>query len=368
MMIFHYYLFLFSSLSLLAFYRLVFFPIRKIKAFSKTKDFPPVSIVIAARNEGENLEKLIPLILKQNYQDFEIIIVNDSSSDNTENILKSWKRKTDKLRILNYSKPETEIGKKGPLSYGIEHAKHEQLLLTDADCIPASDYWVALMMQPDSDTESPDLTLGIGWYKTGNNWIYQLIQMDTILIAFQYIGWALKGKPYMSVGRNVAYKKSLWKSVNGFTSHQHISSGDDDLFVQSLSNQEISIGLQVSYDATTISKPENNFKDWLQQKKRHYSTGEKYKFSDLFRLGLFQLLIVLFYYSAIFNLLNNNYLETVLTILVLKFFTQFLFYRALFKKLRLTQNITLFLVFELLWVILNVLWLMSQLITKKKAW
>ena len=365
---FWYYLFVSSALILLLYYRFVFFPLKSVKSHQKANTFPPVSIVIAAKNESESLNQLLPELLKQNYPDFEIVVVNDESTDDTEKTILKWKKQSNKIRLINFTRDDDSIGKKAPLSYGIEHAKHNQLLLTDADCLPASNFWIALMMQPDADTTTPDVTLGIGNYSTNKGLLSKTIQMDTILIYFQYLGWAKMGFPYMSVGRNVAYKKSIWQSVNGFESHQNIPSGDDDLFIQSLSNKKINLGIQIHPDAQTLSMPKNNFKDWAKQKTRHQSTGIKYRFSDLFRLAFFQLAVMGFYSGFIANLLLHNQLTIILTIAVLKFFVQFALYLPIFKKLRITQNLLIFLVFELLWVILNAYWSLLQLTTKKNTW
>jgi hypothetical protein len=346
----------------------VFFPIKSIKSHQKSNNLPPVSIIICAKNEAQNLDKLLPKLLEQNYPAYEILVVNDESTDQTEKIIQKWKKQSDKIRIINFSRDDNSKGKKAPLSFGIEHAKYEQLLFTDADCLPTSDFWIALMMQADSKLDNPDITLGIGDYKTNTKALSKFIQMDTIMIYLQYIGWAKMGYPYMSVGRNVAYKKSIWKSVNGFETHKEIPSGDDDLFIQSIANNNLTIGLQVHPDAHTISHPKNNFKDWTKQKIRHHSTGFKYRFSDIFRLAFFQIAILIFYSGATLNLLHNNHLTIISTIILLKFFVQFVLFNAIFKKLRITQNPLLFLVFELLWVILNVYWSFCQLLTNKKTW
>jgi len=98
----------------------------------------------------------------------------------------------------------------------------------------------------------------------------------------------LLGKPYMGVGRNLAYQKQLFLNNKGFNSHLDITGGDDDLFVNQHSTRE-NIAVSISSDALVFSKPKETWKDFLHQKFRHLSVGKHYKFSDKILLGSFSL-------------------------------------------------------------------------------
>ena len=116
------------------------------------------------------------------------------------------------------------------------------MLLTDADCIPKSDLWLKKMC---NNFNFSDIILGYGSYKKINGLLNKLIRFDTFIVAQQYMSYSLAGFTYMGVGRNLAYKKSLFFNNKGFASHMHIPSGDDDLYIQEIAKKNsISINSQ----------------------------------------------------------------------------------------------------------------------------
>ncbi len=272
--------------------RFVFY---KKKIFQDTT--PPVSIVITAKNEYQNLKKNLPLILEQDYPDFEVLVVNDCSDDDTEYLLKKLSEKYSHLKIATiYNNVNFFSGKKFPLSVGIKSAKNELLILTDADCSPASNKWIAQMQ---SGFNNKDIILGYGAYESLPGFLNKLIRFDTITIAMQYFSYALNGLAYMGVGRNLAYKKTLFYKNKGFTKHYKINSGDDDLFINEVATRK-NIGIEIHPDSITFSKPKKNFSDWCYQKKRHFSTSKYYKLKHKFLLGLYALTQFLFYVLLVF--------------------------------------------------------------------
>ncbi|MDD4148744.1 MAG: glycosyltransferase [Bacteroidales bacterium] len=236
-----------------------------------TNDATPfVSVIIAAKNEAKNLSNFLPKIIEQDYPSFEIIIINDGSTDNTVEICNKLNKKHSNLKILNLKK---SCGKKNALTQGINTSQGEYLLFTDADCFPASPNWIKEMVKHFS-TEK-DIILGYGAYIDKRNFLSNFIKYDTFLIATQYFYAAKRGKAYMGVGRNIAYKKSIWENVNGFEQHINIASGDDDLFVASVANKN-NVAVCINKDAFTYSIPSNTLKKFLHQKARHISTSTKY--------------------------------------------------------------------------------------------
>ncbi len=191
----------------------------------------PVSVIICARDEAANLVKNLPGILVQQYNStHEIVLVNDNSTDETKYLLEEFQKTFKKLNVVRLTQEAKMIpGKKFPLSIGIKTAKYETLLLTDADCVPASEHWIRKMQ--DGYKEGIDIVLGYGTFHKKPGLLNKLIRFETFHSALQYFSFALAGMPYMGVGRNLSYKKDLFLRNKGFSSLNQIPSGDDDLFI-----------------------------------------------------------------------------------------------------------------------------------------
>lgn len=256
--------------------------IRKGKAdFSAAK--PPVSVVICAKNEQENLSRFLPCVLEQDYPDFEVIVVNDGSTDSTEDILTLLKSKYPNLQSTFVPNGAKFINsKKFALTLGIRAARHDILLLTDADCRPVSRQWISAMVR--DFTDGTDLVLGYGGYTRENTLLNRLIGYDTLTIAMQYMNLALAGHPYMGVGRNMAYRKSLFDKNKGFSSHLNVRSGDDDLFVNE-AGRGGNTRVEVSPLSFTESVPQTTLHDWLHQKRRHLTAAPHYRAGSRWALG-----------------------------------------------------------------------------------
>lgn len=274
----------------------------------------PVSVVICARNEAANLRRFLPAVLQQKHPGFEVVVVNDSSDDDSDMVLSELKSQYPHLKISTITKdPRFHHNKKLAQLIGIKAASNDLLLLTDADCLPESDKWLSVMTMP--LTEGADIVLGYGGYMKLRGFLNLYIRYDSFFIAMQYAGMALRGKPYMGVGRNLAYRKELFMSSNGFSNHYHLASGDDDLFVNAnatASNTRVVLDNQ----AHTRSVPATRLWEFIKQKRRHFSTAPYYKAGDRFRLFLEPFSRLLFYGSAV-ALLSMNCLWQVVATLAL---------------------------------------------------
>ena len=269
-------------------------------AFHKHKTIgntPPVSIIIAARNEEDNIFKLLPCVLNQDYPEFEVIVVNHQSSDDSSHILKALAREHKHLKIIELERNKhLRSGKKLPLTIAIKGAKYEHLLFTDADCKPATVNWISLMAAHFSTKEQ--LVLGYGPYKKEPGVLNKIIRLDTVMVALNYLSFA-KGKvPYMGVGRNMGYTRSLFLANNGFKSHYAIQSGDDDLFVQEAARKK-NYTVCIHPHAFCYSQGETTWADWYKQKSRHYTTSERYGVIKKLLLGIYPLSLILFYASFV---------------------------------------------------------------------
>lgn len=259
----------------------------------------PVSVVICARNEYQNLLTFLPGILEQDYPDFEVVVVNDASDDDTIYLLRDYAKKYPNLKIVDLTESLNSFkGKKFPLSIGIKSAQHEIILLTDADCMAASPGWIDRMQSRYHDS-SIEVVLGYGGYKKEKGLINKLIRFDTMRVAMSYLSFAHAGIPYMGVGRNLSYRKSLFYKNKGFISHYGIPSGDDDLFINQVSTCS-NTRIEVSKESFTLSAPKTTWFEWIRQKRRHLSTVEYYKFHHKLLLFLYPMTETLYYFCFLF--------------------------------------------------------------------
>jgi glycosyltransferase involved in cell wall biosynthesis len=329
----------------------------------------PVSVVICAKNEYENLKKNLPGVLEQNYSTYEVILVNDFSEDDSYFFLKSLQEKHGNFKVINlHENVNFFAGKKLALALGIKSAKYETILLTDADCSPAGKNWISEMISAfDSKTE---IVLGYGGYRKFTGFLNTLIRFDTVSIAIQYMGFALAGKPYMGVGRNLAYKKELFFRRGGFTSHYKINSGDDDLFVNKAANHQ-NTRIAIHPDSFTLSEPKKSFGAWFKQKKRHLSTGGYYKAGDKFRLGLLALSNTMFYISLIvFLALAQSFLTLYIAagLVFLKFFSLMLIHYYAGKRFYEPKLFLYSPIFDMIFAFLNPVFAISNLFYRKNKW
>lgn len=268
--------------------------------FRKEKDLPynhePLSIIIAARNEADNLQKFLPAVLQQERDRFEVIVVNDGSVDSTREVLNRFVEDFPSLRVIHSDKP---LGKKRALTAGIREARYDLLLFTDADCVPASRRWAAGMAS--HFTDGIEIVLGYGAYKTAPGLLNRIVQTDTALIAARYAGFTLWKKPLMGVGRNLAYRKSLWEKHSGFSADEDIPYGDDDLFIMRAANAD-NTALCFHPAAYTYSVPPQTWRAWFNQKIRHLKAGVRYPKSNLFLLSAEPVFEGLFWLSGLMML------------------------------------------------------------------
>jgi len=266
-------------------------------AFAKVQKSNPkrisVSVIVCAKNEAENVVRFIPLLAEQDYPDFEIILIDDASSDQTTEIFEEFEKQYANVRLVNVKNNEAFWGnKKYALTLGIKAAQRDYLLFTDADCYPASKDWIKTMSS--QFTMQKTIVLGYGPYeKIAGSFLNKIIRFETMLTAVQYFSWAKIGHPYMGIGRNLAYKKEEFYAANGFISHMKIRSGDDDLFINQVATSK-NTAIYYSPESFTYSQPKTSFKDWFTQKRRHVSTARLYKSFDKIQLALFYVSQLLF--------------------------------------------------------------------------
>lgn len=292
----------------------------------------PVSVIICAKNEAENLKKFLPLILRQNYPAFEVIVVNDSSEDDSDLVLASIKQKHPQLYYTTIPKDRKfSHGKKLALTIGVKAANNKYLLLTDADCQPAGEDWLKEMAQGFAGNQT-EIILGFGGYEKRRGLLNNLVRYDAFFTAIQYLGFALSGKPYMGVGRNLSYTKALFVNNGGVKKHAHLLSGDDDLFVQERANQQ-NTTVVIKAAAHTHSIPPASFQEWLQQKRRHLSTNRHYKTGVKSELALEPLSRQIFLFTSAYLIIFNTFALVAIGLIVIRLSIQLILWRRAAKEL-----------------------------------
>lgn len=309
------------------FRRLAFY---KPTARNKTQTHP-VSVIVCARDEAANLARNLPGVLVQTYPTtHEVIVVNDNSVDESKYVIAELQKNFKNLQHVPLTHEAKGIpGKKYPLSIGIKECKHEIVLLTDADCVPATEFWIQRMQEGYED--GIEVVIGYGAYHKKPGLLNKLIRFETFQSALQYLSFALAGIPYMGVGRNLSYKKGLFFKVKGFSSMNHIASGDDDLFINKVANKQ-NTAIVIDPEATILSEPKKTFREWFSQKTRHFSTARFYKPLHKFLLGMYTISQFLFYPAFVGALLLFDW-RIVLGVFVLRMISFFSVYTKSLKKL-----------------------------------
>jgi len=351
----------------LAYYWIVFGRL----AFYKASDhenvhYPPVSIVIVARNEYYNLKKNLPLYLEQKYDDFEVVVVNHISDDETRELLEDLQRQYPKLRVVNITQDLNFFkGKKFPLSLGIKSAANDIVLLTDADCSPVGGNWIESMAK--NYTSNIQVVLGYGPYHKEKGMVNMFIRYDTFMVAMQYLSYALVGMPYMGVGRNLSYTRSVFFASGGFTSHYMVSSGDDDLFIGQIANRK-NTKIEVSPDSFIYSVPKKTFSEWFKQKQRHLTTAKFYKLKFKLLLGLFSVSQFLFYTSLVVALFISHFDYLIIGLFLLRFISQIIVQKKVINLLQEKQLLIISLLLEVFYILLIPIITFKSIFLKPVQW
>lgn len=310
----------------------------------------PISVIIAARNESDNLYQNLPIILEQDYPNFEVIVVNHQSIDESYHILNAYKMQYSHLRVVEVEQNRhLSNGKKLPLTLGIKAAKNEHLIFTDADCKPVSNHWLKGMAE--KFTAEKAIVIGYGPYQVQPGLLNKIIRFDTAMIAMNYFSFALARMPYMAVGRNMGYTKSVFESVHGFKSHYSITSGDDDLFIQEAARKK-NYSIQIDPKTFAVSKAKETWSEWIQQKSRHYSTSERYQVIKKGMLGIYPLTLLLLTISFVILMFNPEYRWITLAGFGFLTLVKWWIHGRCFAKLKAKSFITLLPLLDLFYAIL----------------
>lgn len=354
-MLLFYYIFIFAAIVqiftyLFVFSRLAFYKSPPIGDWEATLEQEvPISVVICARNEAQNLQKYLPSILQQNYPIFEVIVVNDASTDATAEVLVRFSKQYPHLHIVHTEGLVRNMaGKKFALTKGIEATHYDHLLFTDADCEPASQGWIQEMAK--NFTKKRQIVLGYGPYRDHKGCLNKIIQYETLMTALQYLSLGIMGMPYMGVGRNMAYHKSLFISNKGFQNHKNTPSGDDDLFINEVAHAH-NTAVNISPETFCYSEPPLNWKAWFFQKKRHLSTGKFYSWRNKLILGAISMSHFLFYGTLIVVMITQLFNFTIFSLFICRLISQFSVINRVLKALKASLSIGQFFLIDALFIL-----------------
>lgn len=275
-----------------------------------SNELPPISVVICARNESENLRHFLPSILEQDYPNFEVIVINDGSTDESEEALSEFEEKYPHLYHSFTPEGARYIScKKLALMLGIKASKHDWLMFTEANCRPASNQWLRLMAR--NFTPRTEIVLGYNGYERGKGWRHKHIALDSLFNSLRYLGFALIGKPYMGIGRNLAYRKELFFKQKGYSAHLNLQRGEDDLFINKIANEE-NTRVETDKDAVIRMRPIERYKDWKEEKVSYLGTSSYFQGTQRYLLGGETCSRLLFYAAVVvaiaFGILNSHWI------------------------------------------------------------
>jgi len=332
-------LLLISFLVLLVFYLLVFSRLAFLPPNHRITESSnqPVSIIICAKNELENLKKFLPSILEQDYPEFEVIVVHDRSTDGSKNLLEDFSKKYPKLRVIENTEA-TLPGKRSALKKGIEAAKNEIILLTDADCQAASKDWINRMSS--AVTDQTEIVLGYSPAFEQSGLLNRFIRYENFLTALYYLSFALAKMPYMGVGRNLLYRASVTRNIGALEHHKGLVSGDDDLTVNRIATNR-NTTLMIHPKSHVFTTSANTLRELIHQKRRHYATGFRYQLKHKIALGTLYGSQVIFNLAALPLLVSGFLLIPTISILIIKNILQTLIYGKAMRRLN-VHNLWIF--------------------------
>lgn len=313
----------------LYYYLRVYFRVTTEKEQVRKKNDIPVSVIICARNEAENLKNNLKFILEQKFNEYEVIVVNDCSTDHTDEVLGEYVKNYKHLRITTIPLDRKfSHGKKLAVTVGVKSAKYENLIFTDADCKPVSEEWLQYMS---SGFMQKDIVLGFGGYLRKKSLLNNYIRYETLTIALSYLGFALIGKPYMGIGRNLGYKKTLFFKNKGFAKNYGLLSGDDDLFINEVASKD-NTGIIIEPKSFTVSVPKHSWGEYFKQKIRHLSTAGNYRKKHVFMLGLEPVSRSWYYFLLVITLFHPKFIGYAVAIASFRAIMQLILYFTAGKR------------------------------------
>lgn len=324
----------------------------------------PVSVVMVVKDAASVLLKTLPRLLNQQYDDFEIVMVNDNSQDETKLLILEYQQQYKNIKLVDLETAVTTIrGKKFALSMGIRCASHEHIIITDPECSPTSTHWIEKMAQ--NFVGQKKIVLGYSTYEKRNTPFNRLLHFDTLFNAMEYFSLARIHSTYRGDNKNLAFASSLFDAQRGFAAHNHISYGDEDIFISRAANKS-NTAIEFSPDAVTVLQRGTNHRYWRDHKEGLYFTRKYNTFKNRLLLNGFGVVNILFYVTlalaVIFTYSDIVLLSVTLGIIALRLISQYFVFGFAAKKLQEKQVIPALLFYDLIFAFLNpIYYLAAQL-------
>lgn len=322
----------------------------------------PITVLIAAKNEKDKLSKMLPVLDRLDYEHYEVIVMDDHSIDDTESIFRGID-KTDR-KIAYHKVNQNADGKKQALKEGIDKSSHDVLLMTDADCLPVSDQWIKSMSSQLGEPEK-QIVLGYSPYRTTGTFLSLWVHFENWLVGIQYLSYAMRGLPYMGVGRNLMYRKEIY-AHSMIDKYAHLASGDDDLTIMQMATPE-NTSVCLDPESFVSTEPPNSWSAYRDQKRRHYSTAPYYKFKHQVLLGSYGLSQVLFY-IAIFIMIYLGSWKTAISLYLIRLLMIMPVMESCRKKLEAQFTWSEFILLDALLAVYYSFFGVVSLIPFKKKW
>ena len=261
-------------------------------------DSPGLSIIVAVRNEEEDLPALLRALDRQTHPMHEVVIVDDASTDGTNAIASEWVAERPYATLERIADP-TFPRKKTALARGIEAAEYDLLAFTDADCRPPPE-WASVLAQTHAGSESDLVLVGYSPLE-GAGLLGYYSRYETLIEALYATASIGLGRPYMAVGRNLSYPRSVFTAVDGYSHSDSSLSGDDDLFVQAV-HRRTDASVRALLDERTFvpSRAPDSWRAWLQSRRRHVSAGRHYDWTVGIHLTLLHVSLIILWFAPVF--------------------------------------------------------------------
>ncbi|MDD4067728.1 MAG: glycosyltransferase [Bacteroidales bacterium] len=343
--------------------RVAFFKDNKLTTDEKQNFCPSVSVVMCVKDDAYNLEKKLPIILEQEYPNFEVVVVNDASKDETEYVLRVLQEIYPNLNVVNlYNNVNGFLGKKYPLSLGIKSAKNEIILLTESDTMPLNYNWITTMVK--GFKQKKDIVLGFTNFEQKPTFLNTLMHYENLTSAMNYLGNAMLNNPFMGQGRNMAYKREFFFETGGFISQYNISVGEDDLFINKNANSK-NTSVILNKESMNLASPKEKREEWVIQKKKHFKSMYHFKLKDKIISTLMPFATLLIYVLVALSIVFQFPWQYAILPLVLKYTFQIIVYYKSSKTLATKQVAFLSPLLEVLFLFINTTIRFFTLFTKK---
>ena len=362
-----FYIFLVATLVQLLYHLFIFIRIWFYKE-SEHVNYKPVSVIVSSKNQLDDLRSNLIYFLNQEYPEFEVIVINDASSDGTEDYLEELQKKYDYLKVVTKTIQENDRfnkGKKFGITLAIKSATHDNLLFSDADSYPSSNQWIKKMQTYFSSKNQ--IVLAHSRLEKRKGLLNRLLRYESLYEGLLSFSSALCGFPFLAQRRNIGYTRGLFFSINGFFSHLNLSRGEAMLFVDEASNSR-NTAVCLSAEAMTLSNKQKSYLEWCYDKRSYFHLAKRLRFSSLMILGMNFFSQLSFWMLIPVLLIYQINTQLVLLAFSLRFCMQFIVYCKMCKFTNEYSLLWFQPFYEISLMLINFILLLSTFIKKVHDW